>query len=43
MWVGNCKIPKRKERDDHDSWIYNLDLNNAIRKFATTQDDSKYN
>ena len=36
MWIDNCEIPERKGRDDHDSWIYGLDLNNAMRKFATT-------
>ena len=40
--MDNCEIPERKERDDHDSWMYDLDLNVAIKKFAATQGDSKY-
>ncbi len=42
MWVDNREIPERKGRDDQDSWMYDLDLNDAIRKFAATQGDSKY-
>ena len=42
MWVDNREIPERKGRDDHDSWMYDLDLNDAMRKFAATQGDSKY-
>lgn len=35
-------IPERKEREDFDSWMYDGDLNNAIREFVRTQGDSKY-
>ena len=42
MWADNRKIPERKERDDYDSWMYDLDLNDVMRKFAATQGDSKY-
>ena len=36
MWLDNRKIPERKKRDDHDFWIYDLYLNDAMRKFAAT-------
>ena len=36
------EIPKRKKIDDYDSWMYDRDLNDAIRKFVATQSDSKY-
>ena len=42
MWVNNHEIPERKGRDDYDSWMYDLNLNNAMRKFARTQGDSKF-
>ena len=42
MWVDKSEIPERKGKDDHDSWMYDLDLNDAMRKFAATQGDSKY-
>lgn len=35
------EIPERKERDDYDSSVYDGDLNDAMRKFAGTQGDSK--
>ena len=41
-WVGSRKIPERKEREDSDSWIYNGDLNDAMREFVRMQGDSKY-
>ena len=37
------KILERKDRDNDDSWIYDEDVNNAIKKFARVQKDSKYN
>ena len=36
------EIPERKEREDGNSWLHDEDVNNAIRKFAKTQGDSKY-
>jgi hypothetical protein len=36
------KIPERKERDDGESWMYDEEVNDAIRAFARTQGDSKY-
>ena len=41
MWVDNREIAKRKKRHDHDSWMYNLDLNNTIRKFAAIHCNAK--
>ena len=37
MWVNNRKIPERKARNDHDSWMYDLDWNDSMRKFGATQ------
>ena len=37
------KIPKWKDRDDDDSWIYDEDVNDAIKEFARAQRDNKYN
>lgn len=42
MWVDNHEILERKKRDDYDSWMYNLDLNDTMRKFTVIQSDSKY-
>lgn len=39
--MDNRKSPERKEKDDHDSWMYDLDLNDVIKKFAATQGDSE--
>lgn len=36
------EIAERKEREDIDSWLYNEDVNDAIRKFASAQGVSKY-
>lgn len=36
------KIPERKEKDDGDLWMYNEDMNDAIKKFVRTQCDCKY-
>lgn len=41
-WVGTREIPERKEREDSDSWMYDGDLNDAMREFVRTQGDSKY-
>ena len=41
MWVNNREIPEKKGRNQ-DSWMYDLDLNDAIKKFTATQGDSKY-
>lgn len=38
----STKIPKRKDRDNYDSWMYDGDLNDAMRKFAAMQGNSKY-
>ena len=40
--VHRREIPERKERNDGGSWIYNEDVNNAIKEFARAQEDSKY-
>ena len=42
LWVSQREIPEGKERDDYDSWMYDRDVNDAMRKFAGTQSDSKY-
>lgn len=34
FWVEDRKIPKRKDRNDRDLWIYDKDVNNAIKEFA---------
>ena len=41
-WVEEREIPQRKDRNDGDSWMYNEDVNDAIKEFAKTQGDSKY-
>ncbi len=41
-WLSIRKIPERKERDDGKSWMYDEEVNDAIRAFARTQGDSKY-
>ena len=41
-WVSVREISKRKKRDDSDSWLYDEDVNNVIRKFDKAQGDSKY-
>lgn len=41
-WVSIREIPEKKERKDGDSWLHDEDVNDAIRKFARTQGDSKY-
>ncbi len=41
-WVGLREIPERKEREDSDSWMYDGDLDDAMRAFVKTQGDSKY-
>ena len=40
-WVELREIPERKEREDSDSWMYDGDLNDAMRAFVRTQGDSK--
>lgn len=35
-WVTLQKIPKRKEREDSNLWMYNSDLNNAMRELVRT-------
>ena len=42
LWVNQREIPEKKEKEDYDSWMYDGDLNDAMRKFAATQGDSKY-
>ncbi len=41
-WVDEKVISERKNRDDHDSWMYDVDLNDAMRKFAKIQGDRTY-
>ena len=40
--MGQWEIPEKKERDNYDLWIYDGDLNDAMRKFAVTKGDGKY-
>ena len=40
--MDNREIPEKKGRDNYDSYIYNLDLNDIMKKFAATQDDNKF-
>lgn len=42
LWMSSRDIPARQERNDYDSWMYDGDLNDAMRKFARTQGDSKH-
>ncbi len=42
LWVNKREIPERNKRDDYDFWVYDEDLNDAMRKFAGRQGDSKY-
>ncbi len=42
-WVESREIPGKKEREDSDSWMYDGDLNDTMRKFVKTQGDRKYN
>lgn len=41
-WIDLRKIFERKERTDSDSWMYDVDVSDAIRKFVRTMGDSKY-
>lgn len=41
-WVEEREIPERKDRNDGDSWMYDDDVNDAIKVFARAQGDSKY-
>lgn len=41
-WVNIREIPEIKEREDGDSWLYDKNVNDAIRKFAKIQGDNKY-
>lgn len=41
-WVSKKEISEKKERDDGNLWIYNKDVNDAIKKFIRTQSDCKY-
>ena len=40
-WMHTREIPERKERSDGESWMYDEDVNNAIKGFARVQGDSK--
>ncbi len=40
--MSQQEIPEKKERDDYNLWMYDGDLNDAMRKFAGTQGDSEY-
>ena len=42
LWVTKREISERKGRDDYDLWMYDGGLNDAMRKFAAIQGDSKY-
>lgn len=33
---------EKKEKDNSDLWIYDKDINNAIKKFLKTEVDYKY-
>lgn len=41
-WIDLRKIPEQKERTDSNSWMYNVDVIDAIRKFVRTMGNSKY-
>lgn len=41
-WLSIRKISEKKERDDGDLWMYDEDVNDAIKKFVKTQGDCKY-
>ena len=41
-WVHTREIPERKKRSDGKSWMYDENINNAIKEFARAQGDSKY-
>ena len=41
-WVPLRNIPERKEREDSNSWVYDGDLNDAMREFVRIQSDCKY-
>lgn len=41
-WVHTREIPERKERSDGESWMYDEDVNNAIKEFTKAQGDSKF-
>ena len=41
-WVDTREIPERKKREDSDLWMYDGDLNDAMREFVRTEGDSKY-
>ena len=36
------KISKKKEIGDSELWMYDEDVNNAIKEFARIQGDDKY-
>ena len=36
------EIPERKERSDGKLWMYDKDVNNAIKEFARAQGNNKY-
>lgn len=41
-WVASRNIPESKGREDSNSWMYDGDLNDAMREFVRTQGDRKY-
>ena len=41
-WLSIREIPEGKETEDGDLWLYDEDVNNAIKKFAKAQGDIKY-
>lgn len=42
LWVEKREIPERKDRNDGDLWMYDDDVNDAIKELARAQGDSKY-
>lgn len=40
-YIELWEILEKKKREDSNLWMYNSDLNNAIRAFAKTQDNGK--
>ena len=40
--VHTRKNPERKERSDGETWMYDEDVNDAIKEFAKAQGDNKF-
>lgn len=40
--INNYKILKKKKSDDYNFWMYNLDLDNLIKRFAANYYNNRY-